>query len=525
MKQLLTIGVTTSPAFMLRNFIRDAIHSHAINPDNMKFGTSSMKGWIKAIREDEMYQAAMAAGASFQGGFVHATDPNASADMMRRAMRKKGMRPASIRQHERGIAAASAIGDTLLKGWEYYRTGGDKIENASRIATLQAAIDAGKPMAQALFESKDLMDYSRRGNYQLLIDMTDLIPFMNARLQGIDKLGRAGKEFPKMVAWKLAKLAALSVALAALNADDDRYKELQDWEKDMYWHFWIPLSASKKDDIYTRWPKPFEYGILGGTIPERLYNNFAGNQTNDKLLWSFNHAILQTLAFDPWPQLLKPVVEVAAYNRSAFYDTPIHTWSDERVESHRRFSEFTSPTAIWSGNTELAKWIGVSPKQLQYLWEGYTGTMGAYVLKAADTIVTRPLVGSPPTLPIKSHDVPGWKALFPGDRKKATQYQTDFYDRMKEVDQLHGTMMDYIEKGDREKAIQYREENRDKLQWQGALQSRAKMFKQLRDRRDIIMRDMELTPEQKWEQTQAIQARINDIAQKIEADSRSSFEN
>ncbi|MCP4471193.1 MAG: DEAD/DEAH box helicase family protein, partial [Gammaproteobacteria bacterium] len=73
-KRLLTTGVTMSPDFMVRNFIRDAAHSWAINPDNQWFAVDSLKGLKKALDEDPIYQAMMAAGGSFQGGYVHATD-------------------------------------------------------------------------------------------------------------------------------------------------------------------------------------------------------------------------------------------------------------------------------------------------------------------------------------------------------------------------------------------------------------------------------------------------------------------
>ena len=68
------------------------------------------------------------------------------------------------------------------------------------------------------------------------------------------KLGRELKENPTGVAAKGMVLALASAALALSNDDDDRYKELPEWEKDTFWHIF------NGDDHY-RIPKPFELGL------------------------------------------------------------------------------------------------------------------------------------------------------------------------------------------------------------------------------------------------------------------------
>ena len=251
---------------------------------------------------------------------MHGTDPEASSQIIQRTLQAKGLQGAELDLHMRSILnTPKKLWHAVEFGWQKYRGLGDKIENSNRLATYKRALEAGKHPVQAAFEAKDQMDYNRRGNWQALMWFTDVVPFLNARLQGTEKLYRAAKQEGKLsrvFAVKFAKIAAFSVALAMLNDDDDEYKELPDWEKDAYWHFWVT-------DQHFRIPKPFEIGILAGTIPERMYHAWVTNsQPSEKLLWSLKHNLFQTLNFNPVPQIAVPAIEVWG-NRSFYFDTPI----------------------------------------------------------------------------------------------------------------------------------------------------------------------------------------------------------
>ena len=56
--------------------------------------------------------------------------------------------------------------------------------------------------------------------------------------------------------------AATAVYLAF--RDDERYRKLEDWDKDTYYHFWL-------GNEHFRLPKPFEVGAIFNTIPERMW--------------------------------------------------------------------------------------------------------------------------------------------------------------------------------------------------------------------------------------------------------------
>jgi hypothetical protein len=245
-KRVLTAGVTASPEFMARNFVRDALHAYTINDDKFTPVVDSVRGAAKTLKlwaKDVDHEATggaidmMFAGGSFLGGYISGTDPTETAVAIRKALRKRGFDASSA------DAFMASIIDTPVKYWERYREIGDAIENASREAVYEAAVKAGKSKAQAIFEAKDLMDYSMQGQYAIFQFLGDVVPFFNARLQGLYKLKRAGA----IPGWAskgkvLARgglIAAASLALLAWNWDDEDYEALPDWDKDLYWHFFF----------------------------------------------------------------------------------------------------------------------------------------------------------------------------------------------------------------------------------------------------------------------------------------------
>ncbi|MDT8322097.1 MAG: hypothetical protein RQ826_16400, partial [Xanthomonadales bacterium] len=176
-KRIFTRGVTADPAFMARNFIRDMLHAWTINEDHYKLGIDSIAGAAKSLRERGGYVEMAFSGASFMGGYVNANDPAEVSREIRRSLRGRGYNAASANQF------VASIIDSPLKLWELYTGFGDAIENASREAVYEAARKKGKSRAQSVFESKDLMDYSMRGDFVAIQILTDLVPFLNARAQ------------------------------------------------------------------------------------------------------------------------------------------------------------------------------------------------------------------------------------------------------------------------------------------------------------------------------------------------------
>lgn len=436
-KRFLTAGITLSPDFIIKNFVRDAAHAWMINKDGFRFGADSVKGLRKAFAEDEAYRDLIFSGAAFQGGYVHGADPEAAAQQIRRALRSKGLGEKDIQSYMDSLITK---GGELL---EAYRTASDKVENANRLSTYEAALASGKSRRESAFIAKDIMDYSLKGNFALIGTMIDMLPFFNARLQGMSKLVRAmkagdGDRVLKVLSANLAmkgmKVAAFSLALAAMNDDDERYQELPDWDKDANWHFFI-------GDEHFRIPKPFELGILFGTMPERMFHYAAGSQPGSDLGKAAAHAVWNTLALNPIPQLALPVVEVMT-NKSFFKGSQIEGMGDAQRQPEDRYNAYTSETA-----KQIGAAFGVSPKMVEHLILGYTGTLGGYVLGMSD-IAARQMLGiEAADTPISRYPV--IKAFYQGDAPKtATKFQDEFYKALEESAEAYGSYKRAVEEGD-----------------------------------------------------------------------------
>ena len=503
-KRILTTGVTASPDFILRNFIRDAVHAWAINPDGFRFGRDSAKGIKEAFENDADYWELIFAGASFQGGYVHGTDPEAAAQMIRRAVDKKGLSPNQTDQYINSLLGTnSKLFAAVNKGWQTYREWGDKIENANRLATYKAAKQNGKSVLEAAYQAKDLMDYSMRGNFQALLWFSDMLPFLNARLQGLNKLGRAAVENPKRVLREAGlMIAAFSLVLAALNDDDERYQELPDWDKDANWHVFL-------GDHHFRIPKPFEIGIVFGTMPERLYHNLRENQPDDRLWWSFKHNLLHTLNVNPIPQVALPWVESVA-NRSFFFDRPIEGMGDMNKQPGARYDERTSMTMRM-----LGEWLNTSPKKLEHVYNGYFGTMGSYLLGMVD-VVTNAATDRPDQPSALISDLPLIKVIYRGSGPaKSTQYATDFYDRMAEVEEIYSTIRAYRREGRTDKANELLDESRNKLRYRRVLGRTRKQLGDIKVQMEKIRRNKVMSSEAKRVKLDQLTMRKNDLSRRV----------
>ncbi|MDF2415281.1 hypothetical protein GWQ22_18165 [Aeromonas sp. 1HA1] len=497
-KRLLTAGVTASPEFMLRNFLRDSLSSWVISKDGFKPVIDSIKGVRKTLAMDGSTIDVMFSGASFLGGYVNGNDPTAMADTVRKSLRRKGMTPEQIAKYEKSIIrnAAHAKG-VVANAWEKYNRLGEGLENANREAVYDAAIKAGKSHAQAAFESKDLMDFSMLGAARAIQGAAMVLPFFNARLQGLGKLTRELRDNPREIAKRAGMITAMSLGLLAANWDDERYEALPDWDKDTNWHFFI-------GDQHFRIPKPFEIGVMFGTIPERMVRALGDKDTGAQFGKAVARAVGDTFALNPTPQLVKPMVE-AAFNYDSFRGGPIDGPQDMAVRAEARYNEQTSLLM-----RELGELSGFSPKQLEHLLIGYTGTMGSYVMAAADGLIRASRPGESASW--RGDEIPLVKAVYRGSGPaKSTQHMEEFYRMLNEVNQLKRTVDQYRSEGLTDKASELLEEQGGILKSRRNLSRTQQQVRVVRNKIELIQRDRILDAEEKRRRIDELLARRNDL--------------
>ncbi|MNF55403.1 hypothetical protein D3C84_368610 [compost metagenome] len=497
-KRILTAGITASPEFMLRNFLRDSLSSWAISKDGFKPMIDSIKGVRKTWRMDCSTIDVMFSGASFLGGYVNGNDPEAMADTVRKSLRRKGMTPEQIARYEKSIIrnAAHAKG-VVADAWEKYSRIGEAVENGNREAVYGAAIKAGKSHAQAAFESKDLMDFSMLGASRTMQVMTQVLPFFNARVQGLGKLTRELRDNPRAIAKRAGMITAASLALLAHNWDDERYEGLPDWDKDANWHFWL-------GEHHWRIPKPFEIGVLFGTIPERMVRALGDKDSGAQFGKAVARAIGDTFALNPTPQLVKPMVE-AAFNYDSFRGGPIDGPQDLNIKAEARYNEQTSLLM-----RELGELTGFSPKQLEHLVIGYTGTMGSYVMAAVDGLIRASRPGESASW--RADEIPLVKAVYRGTGPaKSTQHMEEFYRMLNEVNQLKRTVDQYRSEGLTDKANELLEDQGGILKSRRSLSRTQQQVRVVRNKIELIQRDRTLAAEEKRRRIDEMLARRNDL--------------
>ncbi|WP_368207598.1 LPD38 domain-containing protein [Aeromonas sp. s12] len=510
-KRILTAGVTASPEFMLRNFLRDSLSSWAISKDGFKPVIDSIKGVKKTLAMDGSTIDVMFSGASFLGGYVNGNDPGAMADTVRKSLRRKGMTPEQIARYEKSIIrnAAHAKG-VVADAWEKYSRYGEALENANREAVYAAAIKAGKSHAQAAFESKDLMDFSMLGAARAIQGASLVLPFFNARLQGLGKLSRELRDNPREIAKRAGMITAMSLGLLAANWDDERYEELPDWDKDANWHFFV-------GDQHFRIPKPFEIGVMFGTIPERMVRAMGDKDTGAQFGKAVARAIGDTFALNPTPQIIKPLVE-AAFNYDTFRGGPIDSPQDLAVKAEARYNEQTSLLM-----RELGELSGFSPKQLEHLVIGYTGTIGGYVMATADGLIRASRPGESASW--RADEIPLVKAVYRGTGPaKSTQHMEEFYRMLSEVNQLKRTVDQYRSEGLDDKANELLDEQGGILKSRRSLSRTQQQVRVVRNKIELIQRDRTMNAEEKRKRIDELLARRNDLVYQAVNKNRENWE-
>ncbi|WP_421233859.1 LPD38 domain-containing protein [Aeromonas jandaei] len=497
-KRLLTAGVTASPEFMLRNFLRDSLSSWAISKDGFKPVIDSIKGVKKTLAMDGSTIDVMFSGASFLGGYVNGNDPGAMADTVRKSLRRKGMTPEQIARYEKSIIrnVAHAKG-VVADAWEKYSRYGEALENANREAVYDAAIKAGKSHAQAAFESKDLMDFSMMGGARAIQAASMVLPFFNARIQGLGKLTRELRDNPREIAKRAGMITAMSLGLLAANWDDERYEELPDWDKDANWHFFV-------GDQHWRIPKPFEIGVMFGTIPERMVRAMGDKDTGAQFGKAVARAIGDTFALNPTPQIVKPMVE-AAFNYDTFRGGPIDSPQDLAVQAEARYNEQTSLLM-----RKLGEVSGFSPKQLEHLVIGYTGTIGGYVMATADGLIRAARPGESASW--RADEIPLVKSVYRGTGPAtSTQHMEQFYQMLNEVNQLKRTIDQYRSEGLTDKANELLDEQGGILKSRRSLSRTQQQVRVVRNKIELIQRDRTMNAEEKRRRIDELLARRNDL--------------
>jgi len=469
-KKALTFGATFGPAFRISNFARDTVHTALISKSFVPF-FDSVKGFYSAMKEDQDFVKFAASGAAFGSSYVKADDAHILAQFIKRTTKREG----------KGVA--DRILDTPRKLLSFWEKVGSASENAARVTLYKTRIKEQKSHLEAAFESRDLLDFTMRGDAASIQFLAQVVPFMNARMQGGYKLGRAAWADPILFGVKGATLAMASLALWGFNKDREEWKALEDWDKWTYYHVWIG------EDHY-RIPKPFEVGAIFSTAFEATAETMSDNEEIGFMVDMLQHTFSETFALNPVPQLMRPVIEQWA-NKSFFTGRPIESTYLQGLSPGERADQWTSKTLQLAG-----KW-GIPPKRAEALIEGYFSTVGTFILSGADMMAYH--FGDFPEDPTKSIQDYPMLGRFIRETKiqRNTKYSSRFYAAMKEMDELIGTVNHYKKTRDFDKARKLRHDNIKKIRFKPTLNKYRIRLRDLNKKIRRVYSSKTMSPEDK----------------------------
>jgi hypothetical protein len=492
-KRMLTAGATFGPAFRVANMIRDTLHTFQIT-DKMSFVPfiDTAKGFVSAWRQDQDFVDFMASGHAFGGSYVRADDPKA----MDKHIKKLA------KQHNKSFGSiAKTMLDTPSKLLEFWEKVGGASENAARVQLYKNLKKEGKTTLESAFAARDLMDFQMSGNGDVVGFLIATVPFLNARMQGLYRMGRAAVENPKVFFAKGAMITAATMLLWWLNHDDDRYKSLESWEKFSYYHFWI-------GDTHFRIPKPFETGAIFSTMFEASADVAVGTDDGKHLIEAVVHTLGETFAFNPIPQAVKPIAEQWA-NKSFFTGRPIESQYQQKMKRGARYDPWTSPTLILAGK------MGIPPKRAEVLIRGFTADIGMSLLWISD-IFARNFADFPvkPAMRIDEMPMIG-RFVRQAGPKRSTKYMSKFWDMMKEVDQLVTTVNMYKKSGDFEGAVRIAEKNQELIKFRPYMNKARQQLRKMSHQVKRIWNDPNMLADAKKEMIDKIYEERNILVKKI----------
>ncbi len=487
-KRLLTYGATFGPAFRVANMLRDTLHTAIISKSFIPF-LDSFKGFAKAMKEDQDFIKFAASGAAFGSSYVRADDPKALAKYIQRIVKKEGK------------GASDRILDTPKKLLDFWEKIGSASENAARVALYARRIKEEVPHLEAAFEARDLLDFTMKGESGAVQFLIQMIPFMNARMQGLYKLGRAAGENPKSFALKGGMITLASLVLWAFNRDKDEWKELEDWDKRTYYHFWVGKA-------HFRIPKPFEVGAIFSSLFESAADTLIGEDDIGDFVNFLKHTAVDTFAINPTPQLVRPIVEQWA-NKSFFTGRPIEREGLKRLVPGERKEVWTSETL------QLAGKLGIPPKRAEEFIRGYFATFGMFMLGISD-IVFYHLADFPtePTKKIDDYPLLG-RFIKSSVAPRHTKYMTKFYDIFNEVDQVVATVNNYKRLGEMDKARDLATTNRSKLRLRSFLFKTRSRISKINQNIKRVSTNRRLSPDEKREQINTLVNNKNALVKRV----------
>ncbi len=483
-KTLFTRAITMAPPFMAANLFRDTLQARVLsNAKTIPFFDTT-KGLYASLRNTQGAKDLQAGGGS--------TTNNYDSSSLNRYKKLTGSK-------------SNPFMVTLGNAWGALEAIGNATEVANRIAIREAKLKSGASLGDANFEALDIMDFSLRGSNVIVNFIISTVPFMNARLQGMYKLGRAGYSKENRANFLLmgSMFALASLGLAAMNEDDERYQEETDVSKDNYIHIYLDKFLPKEaliaagidkwtEDFHIALPKPFEIGAVFMTIPERMYNVYKGTQQAKDLRDSVWGIVGTTFKMHPVEMIPYPA-KIAAeqvMNVDLFRKQDIVPDYKRAPGFEEAEYKYDTPEILkaFSQAVKDSTGVGISPLRAEKLIRDFAGTFGEYFMMAGD-MAYREMNGMPQPINESLLDsVTGASRFLKPNSPAYSKHKQDFYNLSKDIKSIV-RVLDTFDKESPEKAEKFEEANGAYLAAEKKANKVSKQLSDLRSAKEQIYRE------------------------------------
>jgi hypothetical protein len=533
-KRTLQAGVTLLPDFAIANLVRDTGGAAIQQPTKKLLKRAAGGAAVGAVAgaatadEDESKFVRALAGAGIGSGVSSLgpqvlkalgatksilTNDATYKEFLKSGASTEGFYPKNMDDARKvlkdlrrnGVEASDLINPVRWKDALYYI--GSVAEQSTRVAKFSEMRRAGASTGQAALGAQDVsLRFANIGKRTKGI--ASVTPFWNAGVQGWDKLTRMIKD-PRTAAAGIATLTAPTMALWAVNKDNEEYWARPQWERNMFWL--IP----KEEGGFYRLAKPFQIGFLFASLPERLadfaYQKAQGNDA--KPGETFRSAAFDMLAttFEgtmPVPLALGVAAEEAA-NYDAFRGRPIVSRPDLPAEmQHDERTSFLAKT--------VGEKTGTSPQRIDHVTRALTGSAGTVALGAVDAAARR--VG----LDDRANPAPGVPLLarrFVTNDLGTTDQEQTLRRRFADADRVYrGARQLEAEVtkagGDPAKLKAYVDEHKEELLAREQMEQAVKKLNYYADMRKALRKDRRIDAAARQEQLQVLRLLGQELAQR-----------
>lgn len=401
---------TKNPVFAVRNIFRD-IPTYLINSkeDNLFKAIGNLGGAVKDIATNsETYQQYKALGGG-GSNFFNSERPAKSYEELigRKPITTKGGEVLGFKDINPVKKALKAVGEKVEKL-------NNITEAAPRLAEFKNSLGKGSSIERAMFDAADVTtNFSRGGDITKHAD--SFVPYLNASVQGLDKLFRQVKEKPVQTIIKgTAVVTGPTLLLNYVNKDNENYKQLDNRTKDNYYLF------PREDGTFIKIPKSREYGAILSSLVERLIRQYNGE---DNAFKGYGNTLATN--FSPTNpienNILSPIMNLKSNKDFANRDIVPRAMIEDKRSKYLQYDERTTEVAKWFAAEAKKVNLDLSPKQIDYIIKSYTGV----VAQLGQPALTRSTMEGGNTIEKLLKPV---TTQFVADPLYSNQTMTDFYD-------------------------------------------------------------------------------------------------